>query len=125
VSQSVREVMSADPAAVSVETSIVETARIMRDRAVSEVLVTDQGLLCGVVTEHDMAVRAVATDLPGSTPVVRIAGPAALSCAPQDDAERAAAKLRDHAVRHLPVLEGGRLVGVFGVDELARLRDEP
>jgi CBS domain-containing protein len=117
--------MSADPAAVSVETSIVETARIMRDKAVSEVLVTDQGLLCGVVTERDMAVRAVATDLPGSTPVVRIAGPVRRTCAPQDDAERAATLLRDHPAEHVPVIEDGRLVGVVGAEELARMRDEP
>src|SRR4051794_28176233 len=58
--QSVREVMTSDPASVTSDTSAADAAALMRDQDAGAILVVDDGKLRGLVTDRDIVVRAVA-----------------------------------------------------------------
>jgi len=60
MAQSVRDVMTTDPASVSSDASAAEAATLMRDQDTGAIVVEDGGNLRGLVTDRDIVVRAVA-----------------------------------------------------------------
>jgi CBS domain-containing protein len=112
--------MSAAPIMVPLETTLAEAARIMRDHGIGNVLVTWAGRLCGVVTDRDIVVRAVADGRQATvTPVGDICSAGLTTVRPDDDIATAAALMRHRAVRRLPVVEGHRTVGIVSIGDLA------
>lgn len=70
----VAEVMAHDPAMVDADAPISEAARLMRAAGVEDVLVVDSGRLSGIVTDRDIAIRAVAENKNSDTPVREVCG---------------------------------------------------
>jgi CBS-domain-containing membrane protein len=100
-------------------------AEIMRDWNVGMVPVVDDTLamhLVGVITDRDIAVRCVAPRHGGRCPVGAhlTRGPLA-TVEPDDDVREVMERMKAHQVRRLPVVAGGRLVGVVALADLARL----
>src|SRR5262245_34451955 len=58
--QTVREVMTQKPVALQAGTTLEEAARAMRDHDIGDVVVLDNDTVRGIVTDRDIAVRAVA-----------------------------------------------------------------
>ncbi|MFD7713340.1 CBS domain-containing protein [Streptomyces sp. NPDC059785] len=120
----VREVMTPDVVAVRPDTSLVEAAQLMRAQDVGDVLVADGDQVVGVLTDRDIALRAVAD---GADP---LAVSAQAVCTPNpvvigpDFAVAAAARLmRHHALRRLPVVKDGHAVGMVSLGDLAVAED--
>lgn len=116
----VREVMTGSPTSVSPELDIVTVARAMRDEDIGAVLVAEGDDLQGVVTDRDLVVRGLAAG--GDPAQARIGGIASRVTAtvgPDDTLDRAAQIMRERAVRRLPVMEDGRLVGIVSIGDLA------
>src|SRR5258708_87583 len=105
--QLVRNVMTADPIVVSLQTSLAQAAQAMRDVDTGDVLVTDAGgALYGIVTDRDIVTRAVADGMDVTmTPVQAVITVSPVSVGPDDDASHAVALMRRHAVRRLPVVD--------------------
>jgi CBS domain-containing protein len=123
----VHNVMTADPVLVSLQTSLTQAAQLMRNRDTGDVLVADtRGTLYGIVTDRDIVIRAVADGMdPLVTPVQAVITPTPVSVRPNDDASRAVALMREHAVRRLPVVDDdGTVVGIVSLGDLAIDRDE-
>ena len=127
MTRQVRDVMTAGVAAVEPMTPLATAAKLMRENDIGEVLVAYDCDLFGVLTDRDIVVRAVAA---GLDPREVTAGkacspPPVVALAPDDTTDRAAALMREHAVRRLPVVEhGGCPVGMVGIGDLAVI-DEP
>ena len=121
MTQAVREVMSTEPCTCSSSSSILDAAQFMRDRNIGDVIVTkDDGTICGMVTDRDIAVRAVANEQdPRSTPLAEICSRDVVSIGPNDDVEEAVRLMRERAVRRLPVTDGGKPVGIVSIGDLA------
>lgn len=124
MTQKVHEIMTSDPVTVPPRASISNAARLMREMEVGDVLVTDNGMLRGVLTDRDVVVRAVADQLPYDTPAADVCSTTTVTCDPSDEVERAVVLMREHALRRLPVVEGNRLVGVLSLGDLAIERDQ-
>jgi CBS domain-containing protein len=125
--QFVREVMTADPITVSMQTSLAQAAAAMRELDSGDVLVVDGGgTLYGIVTDRDIVTRAVADGLDSTmTPVQAVITPSPVAVYPDDDPAIAVALMREHAIRRLPVVDdSGRTVGVVSLGDLAIDRDE-
>ena len=71
----VQEIMTTDPVAVSPQVTMAEAARLMRDKHIGDVLLTEEGHLRGVITDRDMAVRGLAEDLRATRRWARCAAP--------------------------------------------------
>lgn len=125
MAQLVNEIMTADPVTVRPKTPIAEVARLMREDDIGDVLVVaDGGRLHGLVTDRDLVIRAMAeTRDPNSTPVQDVCSTDMITCAPQDNLDEAARLMRDYALRRLPVLADGQLVGTVSLGDLAIEKD--
>lgn len=112
------------------DTSVHEAARLIREHNIGSVLVMDGERLDGIVTVADMAYRVVAEGLdPDKTILAEVmtANPDTIS---RDSAAIEALRMmQDGGYRHLPVVDGDKVIGVvsrrdfFGTEE-ARLDEE-
>ncbi|GAA5072324.1 CBS domain-containing protein [Streptomyces similanensis] len=116
----VRDVMTPGVVAVRPDASLVEAARLMRAQDIGGVVVADGQEVVGVLTDRDIAVRAVAEGLDPQTVSARsVCTPDPLVVGPHDPLGAAAALMREHAVRRLPVVEDGLPVGMVSLSDLA------
>jgi CBS domain-containing protein len=116
--------MTVAPMTVEAGASTRDAAHAMRDDDVGALIVLEGGDLYGIVTDRDIVVRAVAEGLDPAATVVREVcskNPTAIeSDASIDDA---VSLMREHALRRLPVTEGGQPVGILALGDLAVERD--
>jgi CBS domain-containing protein len=115
----VRDVMTAEPIVLQQDQSIADAAQAMRDGAVGAVLVVDGDKLCGLVTDRDIVIRAVAKSAPPDSPVGQVVSPDLVAVGADDETAVAARVMQDNAVRRLPVLDDGRIVGIVSIGDLA------
>jgi len=126
MTKSIREVMSSNPTSVDPSATVVEAAKLMRDEDVGSLPVVEDGRLTGVVTDRDIAVRAVAEGKdPQSTKVADVCSGDLVTIDPQQDLDEALRLMARHQVRRLPVVEeDGRLVGVVAQADVAQSGDD-
>lgn len=104
--------------------TLTAAARQMRDADIGDVIITDGDGMTGIVTDRDIAVRAVAEHAdPDAATLDQIQTRDVVTVNPHDDAVAAADLMRTYAVRRLPVIEDGQLVGVISLGDLAVERE--
>ena len=119
--QTVQEAMTSNPMAITPETTAQESAQLMKTEDVGSLPIVEDGRLVGVITDRDLAVRAVAEGRGAETPVAEIASKDLVTIDPQQSLEEAARLMAEHQVRRLPVVEeDGRLVGVLAQADVAQ-----
>jgi CBS domain-containing protein len=117
----VRDVMTTPVESVGLDAPVREAAKQMQRRRIGDVFVVDEaGELRGIVTDRDLAVRAIAEDRSLDTPVEEIMSPIAAAVAPTATVSAALDLMRQHEVRRLPVVEGGRPHGVVSLGDVSR-----
>jgi CBS domain-containing protein len=114
----VRALIKRAPITIPPQTSIREAARIMSEQRVSSVLIVEQDLLFGVVTDRDLRNRVIASGLDTSRPVADIATLAPMSIDVQNPAFEALLLMARHNIHHVPVLDGQRIVGMITATDL-------
>jgi signal-transduction protein with cAMP-binding, CBS, and nucleotidyltransferase domain len=105
--------------------SLREAAETMRMADAGTVLISDErDRLTGILTDRDIAIRAVAEGLdPFSTRVGDISSPYPETVSPGTSVREAVKLMRQLDIRRLPVTEGGRPVGIVSLGDLAILQD--
>ncbi|MEW1908109.1 CBS domain-containing protein [Kitasatospora sp. NPDC085895] len=114
----VADLMISPPVTVPADSTAAEAARLMADRAIGCVLVTDSRALLGVLTDRDLVVRVLAGDTDANTSVARLMSAPPLTVDADDELATAYRTFRRTGVRRLPVLRDGVPVGVITVDDL-------
>lgn len=119
--RTVREVMSSTLERITPDGTLAEAAKQMSRAGIGDVLVVDAtGLLRGIVTDRDIAIRAVAEDRdPRTTPVVDVMSPPVTTSSTVSVME-AMEIMRRHDIRRLPVVEDGQPVGIVSLGDLSR-----
>ena len=120
----VRDVMTPGPIGIDYYQSIGQAARTMRDWGVGAVLVVNDQCLYGLVTDRDLVIRAVAEAKVPDEPVGPLSSGNLIGVDADADAREAARLMREHAVRRLPVIEGGLVTGIVSLGDLA-MQDDP
>ena len=125
MSQTISQVMTADPHTVRESAPIQEAARIMRDAEIGDVIVLrDDDSVCGIVTDRDLVVRAIAGDGdPTKMIMADVCRHEVVSISSSDPVDQAVPLMRQHNIRRLPVIDGSRLVGIVTLGDLAIDRD--
>jgi CBS domain-containing protein len=85
----------------------------------SVVVVDKAGHPVGIVTERDV-VRFLAQQVDFKTPLGQVARKSLITVSPEDSTLSAAVKMIENNIRHMPVVEGGRLVGVISIRDVLR-----
>jgi CBS domain-containing protein len=124
MAQSIRDVMTANPITLQATSSVVDAARTMRDSNIGNVIVVDNGRICGIVTDRDITVRGVAEGRDVSSLKLRdICSQEITTLSPTDSVDDAVRLMREKAIRRLPVVEGGKPVGIVSLGDLAVEKD--
>ncbi|MEU7619396.1 CBS domain-containing protein [Micromonospora rifamycinica] len=104
--------------------TLTAAAQEMRNSAIGDVVVTNGDDVVGIVTDRDIAVRGVAENRdPNRTTLGEITSRDVITVSQYDDAVAAADLMRTYAVRRLPVIDDGRLVGLVSMGDLAVERE--
>jgi CBS domain-containing protein len=124
----VREAMVAEPRTLEVSAPAAEAGQLLARPEVRAVFVSDKGRLVGVVTRKTLVREVVATGRdPRETRVGEIAEEPYFTLDSDLDLEEAFRFLEEHDAERVPVVEGGRLVGVLSRELVQRrlAEDEP
>jgi CBS domain-containing protein len=101
------------------DASLQAVAELMRDRAVGSVVIVDGDRPCALITDRDVAIAVGANGVKPSNEVDAHASRPLVSGDLGMDVEEAAAKMVQHGVRRLPILDDGSLAGIVTLDDLA------
>jgi CBS domain-containing protein len=122
--KTVRGVMTRDPITLPPSASLVDAAKTMRERGIGDVVVGDDDELIGIVTDRDIVVRGLAEGRdPHTTTLTDITSRELTTVSPDDPIDTAVRLIREHAIRRLPVVSSGRVVGIVTLGDLALERD--
>jgi CBS domain-containing protein len=120
----VSECMSRDVRLANPGHTIRDVAQIMADIDAGAVPVSDNDRLVGMITDRDIAIRAVAAGKGPNTPVREVMSMEVKYCFDDEDLDHVAKNMADIRVRRLPVVNREkRLVGILSLGDLA-LKEE-
>lgn len=109
-----RQVVTIDP-----EATVVQAARLMNTHRIGSVVVVVDGRPVGIFTERDVLTRIVAAEKnPATTRVREAMTDRILTCTPETSLEAVRHTMRAERIRHLPVVEDGKLCGMVSIGDL-------
>jgi CBS domain-containing protein len=114
----ISEVMTEAAVTDRPDDTLRQAAGKMRAQQTGSLVVLDGEDLVGIVTERDL-LNAVATDVPLDTPIFEVMSKDLITVEPATSLRDAARIMTERWIRHLPVLDGGRLVGIVSQRDLA------
>lgn len=122
--RTVRQLLDAKPAeivSIGPDAPVIEALRRMAEREIGALLVMEGPALVGIVSERDYARKVVLQGRASKdTPVRDIMTAQVRTVAPTDTVEHCMQLVTDRRIRHLPVLDGGRVVGVLSIGDLVK-----
>jgi CBS domain-containing protein len=115
----ISEVMTEAVVTADAGESLRHVGGLMRDRNVGSVVVCEGGRPVGVITDRDLALAVVADAVDAGDSAGSQASRPIVTGEVEMDIEEAVALMVQHRIRRLPVTEGGELVGIVTIDDLA------
>jgi len=117
----VSDIMNKDVVTVSPEESVETASRLLSRHNIGALPVCGgDGKLRGIITDRDIVLRCVAGGAsPANTKVREVMSRSVVTAAPGDDIGRASGLMSSAQVRRLPVVEGGELVGMLSLGDMA------
>jgi CBS domain-containing protein len=120
----VREVMTPNPVTVDADAPIMRAAEAMRQNDIGDVVVRKNGKLCGILTDRDIVVRALAEGKdPESTKIDSICSQELVTVSPDQEASEAVKLMKERAIRRLPVVRNDDVLGIISLGDLAIAMD--
>ena len=110
---------------IDAEASVLEAVKQMVAANVGSLLVTKDGETAGIVTERDY-LRSVALEGPADEQVTvrEIMSSPLIVASPQTTVDECMALMTDRRIRHVPVVDEGRVVGVVSIGDLVKFKSK-
>jgi CBS domain-containing protein len=113
-----------DVVTIGTGASVTDAVRLLSEKRIGAVLVTDEdGLPVGILSERDIVRElgrrdeACLQDLVGDMMTSNL-----ISCSPDDTADTVLSKMTEGRFRHMPVMEGGSLAGLISIGDVVKAR---
>ncbi len=120
----VRDIMSSPVYSIDIEKTTKDAAEFMNKNRKGFLVITNKGKPAGVISDSDL-IKVVARDLKGSLVKLKEAmSKPIVSVSPEDDIIEAVRKMKNSNVHRLPVLNGGKVVGIISLTDIARTTPE-
>ena len=105
------------------DASVLDAVKAMVEANVGSLLVTDGGEIAGIVTERDYLRRAaLAERADAETPVREIMSAPVICVTPETSIDECMALMTERRIRHVPVVDGGALVGMISIGDLVKFQ---
>ncbi|VWC72510.1 inosine-5-monophosphate dehydrogenase [Burkholderia lata] len=100
---------------------VYDAIKLMAEKGIGALLVVDGDDIAGIVTERDYARKVVLLDRSSkATRVEEIMTAKVRYVEPSQSTDECMALMTEHRMRHLPVLDGGKLVGLISIGDLVK-----
>jgi len=110
---------------IEADTSVLDAVRQMVDAGVGSLLVTDGGEVAGIFTERDYLRRMALEGRDATeTPVREVMSAPLVVVTPEITIEECMAMMTDRRVRHLPVVDGGDVVGIVSIGDVVKFKSK-
>ncbi len=97
----------------------LDAAARMNEHRIGSLVVVADGSVVGIVSERDILIRVVASQLPpAETPVSQIMTTPIITCSPATTLDELRGIMRTKRIRHVPVMENDRLAGMISIGDL-------
>lgn len=122
----IRDIMSRQVASLNTDDSVERAAQLMKDYNVGSIPICTQDSVVGIVTDRDIALRAVARGEDGSRQVKDVMTSNPVVGTPDMDVHDAVRIMSENQIRRLPIVENNSLVGMVSLGDISvepRLQD--
>jgi CBS domain-containing protein len=117
----VRDIMTKSIVMIDHDKSALEAAKIMAEKGISSLFVVKDNHPIGIVTERDFIKKLCAKELSiAEVKISDIMSQILTTADPNTPIEVAVQRMVNHKIRRLPIMEGGKLVGIITVTDLAK-----
>ncbi|MFO7305013.1 MAG: DUF2267 domain-containing protein [Gammaproteobacteria bacterium] len=100
-------------------TSVLDAARAIEQNRIGAIIVQDEGRIVGIVTDRDLAVRALGRALdPNTTTLAEVMSAPPITLSPTNIRADAVRLMKQYNVRRIPLVENERVVGIVTLDDL-------
>ncbi|WP_330946714.1 CBS domain-containing protein [Thermomonas sp. LB-4] len=115
------EAKSPEIIAIGPEAPVIDAIRLMAERGIGALLVMQGARLAGILSERDYARKIVLQGRSSrDTPVRDIMTAEVVTVAPGDSIDHCMQLVTDRRIRHLPVVDGGEVIGVLSIGDLVK-----
>lgn len=121
------EVMTKNPKTCAPTDTVNQAAQLMKSEDVGPIpIVSGNGKLEGIITDRDIVLKVVAEGKDAkTTKLSEVMTTDVVTCTPDGDIDQTLDLMEDHQIRRIPVVEGGRLVGIISQADVATRLEEP
>jgi CBS domain-containing protein len=117
----VRDIMTKEIIMIDGSDTALEAAKRMSEKGISSLFVVKDGDPVGIVTERDFIKKVCAKEIPiADVKVSEIMSKILTTADPETPIEVAVQRMVNHKIRRLPIIEGGKIVGIITVTDLAK-----
>jgi CBS domain-containing protein len=110
---------------IEADASVLEAVKRMVEANVGSLLVTEDGEITGIVTERDYLRRVALEGRTDKEAAVReIMSSPLIVVTPQTTIDECMALMTDRRIRHLPVVDGGEVVGVVSIGDIVKFKSK-
>jgi CBS domain-containing protein len=103
------------------DATVLDAARMMNEHRIGSLVVAVDGELAGIFTERDIMRRVVADQKDPARTRVREVMTTPVACAtPQTTSDELAITMREKRIRHIPVIDDGKVVGMVSIGDINR-----
>ena len=118
----VKDIMKNTVISVDSSLTVKDAAKMMEDSGVGCVVVMDNGVATGILTERDFVRRIAAHEKPLSTPVKEVMSSPLIVINPDETVWQLAELMKQRRIHKVPVVnEDGRLIGIVTSTDLTRI----
>ncbi|WP_211441155.1 CBS domain-containing protein [Collimonas humicola] len=106
---------------ISPSAKVFDAIKMMSDQSVGALLVTEGEVIVGIVTERDYARKMILKGRSSTETSVRdIMTSSVMYVRPEDTNEQCMALMTENRLRHLPILDNGKLIGIISIGDLVK-----
>ncbi len=119
------DIMRKDLSTVSGDISVLDASRIMMNNGAGFLIITNNGVPDGIITEWDVLVKVTAKQLdPSKTPIREVMTRNFIYVGPDSPTNRVVSIMKENRIRRLPVIENGKVVGVITSRDIIRIFED-